>query len=382
MMDFDFVVVASGHYTSEKAEVELDGRERFRGRVVTEHAVGDFSMFEGRQVAVAGFGKSALDMLSFALGRASRLHHVFREARWALPRTMFGMATSRLASERMSTAYAGSWVYPGAAQAARHLRNPGAAAQTDAMQSNMIRLAAGLRGVHLDRRARERLSLVDPTFTVGRQLRGTMAPDGYFRALASGAIEPHRAALTGFSDTGLQLADGEAVQADIVVLALGYKRPSLPFLPADLREALAADADGAQLYRHIIHPHHPRIGFAGFNHNPLHIPSAEIAALWMDAEITGALTLPSPEAMAESVARVRDWKRANTNFEPTRAYYVGSHMHNYLDVLLGELGLNSRRKANRVAEMMAPYRAADYATIIDEYQRTRGTPRASLPLDT
>lgn len=379
---FDFVVVASGHYTGEKAEIALDGRERFRGRIVTEHEVGDFSLFDGQRVAVVGFGKSALDMLGFALGRARELHHVFREARWALPRRMFGMASSRLSTERLSSAYGGSWVYPDPKVAAYHQRNPKTAAQTDAVQSHAIRLAEGLRGIRFDRKARVRLALIDPAYPVGRQLRGTMAPDGYFRAIARGAIEPYRAALAGFSGSELLLADGSAVAADVVALALGYKRPSLPFLPPGLGEAFAGEADGMQLYRHILHPDYPTIGFAGFNHNPLHIPSAEIAALWMDAVMTGALALPPTKAMAASAGRVRDWKRTNTIFEPTRAYWVGGHVHNYLDVLLDELGLDPRRKPNRLAEMMAPYAAADYATIIDEYERARGTPRVALPYDT
>jgi hypothetical protein len=86
--------------------------------------------------------------------------------------------------------------------------------------------------------------------------------------------------------------------------------------------------------------------------------------------------------MEASARRVRDWKRANTAFEPTRGYSIGSHLHNYLAVLLGDLGLRPQRKRNKISDMMGTYTAADYATLVDEYEKLRGTRRKALPLDT
>lgn len=379
---FDAVVVATGHYMGERAAIALTGRERFKGRILTEHEIGDLSVFDGRRVAVVGFGKAAVDVLSFAVGRARELHHVFRQARWLLPRMVLGQPTSRLSTERMSVTYASSWVYPTEAQRRFHAKNPRAGAQTDSVTSYVLRVAEGLRGLKFGGKAKARLKLVDPGYPIGHQLRGTLAPDNYFPSVARGIIEPHASAVTGFSEDALLLADGSAVPADVVVLSVGYKRPAMPFLPEPVRGEFADDADGTQLYRHLVHPQLKRLAFAGFNHNPLHIPSAEIGALWIDAMLSGDLALPPPEAMAQSAARVRDWKRANTLFEPTRAYWVGGHLHNYLDVLLTELGLEPHRKRGKWREAMEPYRAADYATIIDEYLQARGTARRSLPFDT
>jgi dimethylaniline monooxygenase (N-oxide forming) len=122
--------------------------------------------------------------------------------------------------------------------------------------------------------------------------------------------------------------------------------------------------------------------FAGFNHNPLHLTSSEIAALWFDSVERGDLALPPLEEQDASRLRVRDWKRANTVFEPTRAYWVSSHMHNYLDVLLMELGLRPNRKSNPLSEWFSPYDVTDFAAVVDEYKRQRGTKRTALPFDT
>lgn len=381
-VDADAVVIAAGHYTHEKATLSLEGRERFGGEVLTEHEVTGPEMLAGKRVAIIGLGKSAIDMASFAVGHAREIHHIFRTARWMLPRKMMGQYSSRLATERMSGFFARSWVYPHKLQQQTQQHNPRSAEFNSRIVDAMVRRAHGLSGGRRSAAAKARLALLDPDYPMARQLRGTLAPDGYFPAIISGEIEPHRSGLKGLSETGVILADGSEIAVDIVIVAIGYKRPALAFLPEPVRSEFAADDDGTQLYRHVIHPGLPHLMFAGFNHNPLHLVSSEIAALWFDAVERGDLALPAPAEQDASRLRVRDWKRANTEFEPTRAYWVSSHLHNYLDVLLGELGLKAKRKSNPFSEWLSAYTAADYAALIDEYKKQRGTKRTALPLDT
>ncbi len=380
--DADAVVVAAGHYTHEKAAIELEGRARFTGQVLTEHDVSGPEMVDGQRIAVVGFGKSAVDMASFAVGHATQIHHIFRQARWMMPRKMMGQYSSRLATGRLSNFFGRSWVYPHGAQQLTQRYNPRAADINAHAVDGMVRRALGLRGGRRDGAAKARLARLDPSYPMSRQLRGTLAPDGYFPAVIRGEIEPHHAGLRGLSESGVVLSDGTEIAVDIVILAIGYKRPALPFLPEPVRGEFEGNEDGVQLYRHIVHPALPHLMFAGFNHSPLHLTSSEIAALWFDAVERGELALPPAAEMEASRLRVRDWKRANTEFEPTRAYWVSAHMHNYLDVLLMELGLEHRRKTNPLSEWLGPYTVADYATLADEYERKRGTRRTALALDT
>src|SRR5690606_35688142 len=99
-----------------------------------------------------------------------------------------------------------------------------------------------------------------------------LAPAGYFPAVIAGAIEPHRGEPVAFEPDGLRLADGRLLAGDLVILSTGAASPRFPFLADHHRAVLEADADGVQLYRHLVHPAIPRLAFAGFNHGFLHVP--------------------------------------------------------------------------------------------------------------
>jgi hypothetical protein len=100
---------------------------------------------------------------------------------------------------------------------------------------------------------------------------------------------------------------------------------------------------------------------------------------------SGDLVLPTVEEMEASSERVATWKRANSNFEPQRGFTTSNHFHQYFDVLLGDLGVNARRKKNAIAETFIPYGATDYAGVADEYlagRAKRTAPLRPMPLDT
>jgi cation diffusion facilitator CzcD-associated flavoprotein CzcO len=380
--EFGWVIVAAGHYTHEKPELPLPGRETFRGLVMTERDLKDLSVFDGKRVAVVGLGKSAVDMAIFAKDRAREVHQVFREARWLMPQKMLGQHIAQMTASRLSTTFEPAWVYPGLMRRLIHKWSPLGVRINSWVTDWLVRHEEGLTRRRTDKAAAARMALVNPRYPISRQLRGTLAPDGFFEAIAEGRIMPHLASATGFTEDALLLSDGTSIAADIVLLAIGFKTPDLPFLPADVRAAMAENPDGTQLYRHVLHPRLRRLGFAGFNHNPFHIPGVEVATTWLGAVMRGDIVLPSPDEMEASTHRVRDWKRANTIFEPTRAYWVSNRFHNYLDTLLMELGVKPGRKSNPLAEFFAPYEPTDYAGVFDEYEQARGKPRRTLPLDT
>ena len=76
--DYDFIVLSIGQYSSGKRRPGFPGQDTFQGKIVTEREITDLSVFAGKKVLVAGFGKSALDMATFAVGQASEVHHLFR----------------------------------------------------------------------------------------------------------------------------------------------------------------------------------------------------------------------------------------------------------------------------------------------------------------
>lgn len=384
---FDHAVVAIGLYSDEKAELALPGRERFQGLILTERDVRDLGVFDGRRVVVVGFGKTAVDLATFAAERGAEVQHVFRAPRWLLPRFILGRHMADLVSARMSTAMLPAWVHSNHSEAVMHRRFAPVVGAYWKVAEWLFRATTGLHPWHRDPEARARMRVLEPGQALTYQMRAAaaLAPDTYYQLASKGAITPHRGTVRGLSETALLLEDGRQIPADVVVLAVGCKPPAFRFLPEPYRTMMTAEPDGVQLYRHLLHPHIPRLAFAGFNHGFLHVQGVEVSMIWYGALIGGDLALPPAEVMEASAARVAGWKRTHALFEPTRAYGVGNRFHHYLDVLLAELGVPHRRKKNPLAEQVEPYWAQDYAGVFEEYQAARAkrtAPRPALPFDT
>jgi dimethylaniline monooxygenase (N-oxide forming) len=107
--------------------------------------------------------------------------------------------------------------------------------------------------------------------------------------------------------------------------------------------------------------------------------------LWTLAYFRGELRLPLADEMERSAKRVQDWKRDNSLGEPSRGYGISTRFHQYLDVLLADLGLSPFRKKNRVLEFVSAYKAEDYRDVFFEYEqarKARSHPRRPIAFDT
>lgn len=385
---FDYVVVAVGQYTQPKAELAIAERERFGGEVLTEREIHDLDVLAGKRVAVVGFGKSAVDLAAFAVARGSKVEHVFRTPRWLIPLYFANrIHATRIVLARFGTVMISCWAHPTAGARFLHGRMDWFIRGFWSTMTRVLgmQLRAHARGLGPD--ARERLRVLEPEHTLLSDMRSAaaLAPDDYYPAVARGDIRPHRGVVQRFGERGLVLEDGREIEADLVVLCLGSGSPVFPFMPAPYRELLEREHDGVQLYRHILHPRIPNLAFAGYNHGFMHVPASEVAALWVGAMLRGELLLPSVEEMEAAIEHVRAWKRANINFEPSRSCAVNTRFHQYLDIVLEELGLSPRRKRNFLAEQFERYEASDYANLLEEYQAAwaaNPTPRRPSKLPT
>lgn len=68
----------------------------------------------------------------------------------------------------------------------------------------------------------------------------------------------------------------------------------------------------------------PRLAFAGYNHGFMHVPAAEIGALWFCAMLRGDIELPMVDAQERTIEVVREWKHAHIQYEPSRASAVST----------------------------------------------------------
>lgn len=250
----------------------------------------------------------------------------------------------------------------------------------------VIRAQTGPHRWHLDPEVRRRMAELSPRSPVPHEMRSAvaLAPDSCYPHVVAGRIEPHRGEPAGFTARGLVLKDGRELACDLAVLSTGFKSPRFPFLPESSRRLLERDPDGAQLYRHLLHPQLPRLAFAGYNHGFLHVPAVEVATLWLCALLRGDLAVPDAAEMERRIEELRRWKREHVLFEPSRSCATSTRFHQYLDVLLADLGLRAARKSNPIAEPFSPYTAADDDRVIAEYERQGPppAPRRPLPLST
>ena len=180
--EFDWVVVAAGHYTHEKPTIPLPGRDKFRGVVMTERDLRDAAIFDGKRVAVVGLGKSAVDMATFAKGRATEVHQIFRAARWLMPGKILGQDIALMTASRLSTMFEPAWVYPTRLVKFLHKWSPLGVRINGWITDWLVRREEGLNRRQADTAAAARMALMNPQYPISAQLRGTLAPDGFFAA--------------------------------------------------------------------------------------------------------------------------------------------------------------------------------------------------------
>ena len=182
-----------------------------------------------------------------------------------------------------------------------------------------------------------------------------------------GRIQPYHSDVKGFNAHSLELANGQQVDADLVVLSVGSGTPVFPFLPEHYREMIENETDGVQLYRHVLHPRIKKLAFAGYNHGFMHVPAAEIGAVWLCAVLRGDLELPGADVQEQSINNILAWKREHIQYEPSRSCAVNTRFQQYIDALLIELRVSPYRKMpNPIAECFARYGGEDYAGIVAE----------------
>lgn len=295
---FSFVIVATGQYTDRKNRPHFPGEDTFRGSIVTERDVTTLDIFNGKRTVVVGFGKTALDLATFSSSRTEQTIHLFRTPRWTIPDYIFGVDWTIPLFSRFCTMMITCWDHPSPLERVLH---------SLAFLINffwsviaiIFHYQVRLIGHGMGYMANARINIATPTHHFLQDLRSAIAllPDDYYPQVAKGRIIPCQAELSGFTSDGIILKGGEIIPCDQVVLALGNLTARFPFLPASYRWMMERDdhTGGTQLYRHLIHPRIPRVGFAGFNHGFLHIPGVEVGTLWLVALFTGDIELPTVE---------------------------------------------------------------------------------------
>ncbi|RYP63227.1 hypothetical protein DL769_007034 [Monosporascus sp. CRB-8-3] len=98
---------------------------------------------------------------------------------------------------------------------------------------------------------------------------------------------------------------------------------------------------------------------------------SEVQSLWAILYLLGDIDLPDTDEMAKEVALWNAWTRKRYLNQGQKFPYSLYDFLPYIDSIFADLGLNSRRKSNILAEVFSPYQPTDFNGFVDEYLASR-----------
>jgi cation diffusion facilitator CzcD-associated flavoprotein CzcO len=334
---FDQLVVANGIFC-DPAVPRYPGEAEFTaagGRVLAGTGLHDAEQARGKHVLVVGYGKSACDVTVPLSQVAASTDVIARHLLWKVPRRIGGFLNFKmLLLTRMGEAL---FKYARRRGVEKFLHGPG-----NKLRGNMINSigSASVRQFGLNK-----LGLVPPG-QMEDIVRGAigLATEGFFEGVAAGQITVHAdstiAALLAVDGAATaELNDGTRLPADLIVCATGFNQ-AVPFLPAEVTGRVLDERGNFMLYRQIRPVDVPGLYFNGYNSSFFSPLNAEMAAVWIAADLAGAVPLPDPGPMRRQVAeQLAFMDEATDTHHCHGGKIIPFSMHN-VDEVLGDLGVN------------------------------------------
>jgi dimethylaniline monooxygenase (N-oxide forming) len=355
--EFDFVVVATGMYGTPFVPT-VPGMDDFTGTVMHAEKFSTKEMAVGKKVVVVGGGKSAIDCAVAAAKTAECSTLLFREVHWPVPRYLldlipfkwgtysrFGHATLPVHHDVTST------------EKVFHLLATPLKWIWWRIVELMFRFQFGLSGDLVPS------SRIEHDLFSGGQILSYEFRD----MLREGQVGALKGSIARFTPNGVVLADGTELEADMVVFGTGFMK-SYAYLEPALQARLNRQKDGLYLYRNIFPTQVRDLCFIGAETSTFNnILTQGLQSLWLRRVLSGRVNLPSTDTMEATVAQDKAWKHSWMPKKGDRAAILQLHKMKYHDQLCQDMGANHKRKGwNLLAEVFAPYSAADYAGLFTE----------------
>jgi dimethylaniline monooxygenase (N-oxide forming) len=291
---YDAVFACSGRVSTPLLP-EFPGRERFKGEFMHSHVYRRPGRFEGKKVAVIGFGNSAADVSCEVAPQAKELHLITRRGGWVVPRYAFGKPAEAFNSK--------IWLPSDAIQSANE-RITGRMAESvlptkisEWGQTALLNLVMG----DLPKDIQPEHTVHEANVTV----RGDLLEN-----IRVGRITVHRAEVGKMTETGLKLSNDKTLDVDVIICCTGY-RINFPYLALD-----DVDPSGGflELYKHIVPPRFSNLFLIGLIELPgPALPVIEAQTRWATAVVTKRITLPSQPKMDEWIEAYRQNRAAKVS---------------------------------------------------------------------
>ncbi|KAI1983530.1 hypothetical protein LOZ53_005819 [Ophidiomyces ophidiicola] len=293
---YDAVFACSGALY-QPAVPEFEGLQAFKGRVFHSRTYRRPSGFEGKRIAIIGFGNSAADLSSELCCQASEVHLITRRGGWVIPRFFLGKPVE--AYDKFL----------------KHCCRTGL---------TMGKLPGAIQPEH---------GLMEANVTMRSDL---------VENIKTGRIIPHRAGVERITETSMVLTDGVSIEVDVIICCTGYHL-SVPYVPEESYRMkyneILNTSNSMDLYKLVASPDFPNLFFIGFVElaGPV-IPVSEAQVRWATSVIAGRVNLPSASNMYASIARFQG--HIASRFVKSDRHAVTIRYLPYCDDLLTDIGAN------------------------------------------
>lgn len=353
---FDFVAVCTG--TFHKPYIpDFPGSKSFvqaGGQILHSSQVKDKSLLAGKNVAIVGFAKSATDIATLAADVSKSATLLYRKAQWKVPRYFGNKVNMRyLLFSRLSEAFFNAPRKSLSQQILHSVGRPLVWAQWRGLEA-LLKMQFKLKdcGMVPEHRIEDQISC-----SLG------VAPEGFYETVRSGKIQAKKTEIARMEGRQIFLKNGESITPDVLICGTGFTQ-ELPFLEDSFRKLIISGNGSYQLFRNIIHPLVPQLGFVGFNSSLFTTLTSEVAANWLVRYMENRLQLPSSATINAEMEYMEQWRRHD---RPIASEFSGTciapfnYMH--LDQLMKDMGLPT--KCTRWPhEYLKPINPADYHQLL------------------
>jgi dimethylaniline monooxygenase (N-oxide forming) len=355
---FDFVAICNGTFSNPN-EIHHPGREEFEangGLVIHSSQYTDPAMIKGKRVLVLGFSKSATDVAVNAVKEgAAETTLVYRQPVWKIP-YFFGNA---LNFKNILYSRAAESLFPpyrpnGRERLMTRLSKPMAWLNWRMLES-LLKLQFGLKQCDMV-----------PNQPIESQISCSLSIEtpGFYKMVRQGEIKAERGTIEAYNGRFVHLTNGRQIEADVVIMAIGWVR-QIPFLAPDLQAKLTANDGLVRLYRSLVNPDLPHMGFVGYSSSFATSLTSEIGANWLVQFIEGQLAVqPTPAEMHQEIEEMLHWRRTE---RPIASEYSGlciaPYHYRYLDSLMRDMGAKYK-PTNPLQAQLAPINPAVYQKLL------------------
>ena len=158
----------------------------------------------------------------------------------------------------------------------------------------------------------------------------------FLEKVRTDAVKVHRASVVRLTETGLQLSDGTALDADVIIACTGY-HTALPYLPADVLAGPTTPPNCVDLWKLMVPVRYRGLFVIGFfeGPGPTTVP-AEAQARLAAAAVSGRVALPPAPRMERDLRAWHAWHRRT--FVQSERHRTSERFAPYVDSLLAPLG--------------------------------------------